>query len=230
MQRILALLAGFVVAAAIGGWGRELPVGAEDPAAAHAVRALAAGSPAAAGLIPADFAAVMGYRPQTPGSKGAAGAVGAVGAVGAAGVAGGPARPDGGCSSPFGGTPYRFTPACRQHDLGYDLLRYADAKGRPLGAWARRAVDGRFAEQTRARCHGPGCRLASAVYTGTVRFNSWRQGYGTPVAEPPARLAGPAVAGIAAAGLLGLGSGRRPRRDPIAPRRPGAPVAAGSPA
>jgi hypothetical protein len=185
IQRILALAAGFVVAATLGGWGQEHRSPAPDePQAARMVRAVTTDQPDAAGLLPADFRAVMGYSPT----------------VGA----GGPTRADGGCSSPFGGTRYHFTADCRQHDLGYDLLRYANAKQQPLGPWARRAIDARFAQQTRARCAGIGCRIMSGFYARMVDFNSWRQGYGTPVVEPIGRLGIPIGAGLATALLLGL--------------------------
>ncbi|GAA3592490.1 hypothetical protein GCM10022223_03950 [Kineosporia mesophila] len=109
----------------------------------------------------------------------------------------------GGCSSPIGGSPYGFTAACVVHDQGYDLLRYADDRGAALGPWARKAVDARFARQTMAGCHDPGCRLMARIYSGAVQFNSWRQGYGVPRHETPLQLFGPVLAGLAVtAGLL----------------------------
>jgi hypothetical protein len=190
LQRILALVAGFLVVATIGGWGHEHRSGrAEQPQAARAIRAVTSDRADAASRLPADFTAVMGYRPDV------------------AGV--GPTRADGGCSSPFGGTPWRFSPDCKRHDLGYDLLRYADAKGQPLGPWARKAVDNRFARQTRAHCHGLalgsrlGCRAMAGLYRGMVGFNSWRQGYGAPVVEPVRALALPVLPGLGTAFLLG---------------------------
>jgi hypothetical protein len=192
IQRILALGAGFLVVAAIGGWGQEHRSTVPDqPQAARAIRAVTGDRPDATSQLPADFRAVMGYLPAV--------------------AASGPTRAGGGCSSPFGGTRYHFTAACRQHDLGYDLLRYANAKGQPLGPWARKAVDDRFAAQTRARCDGFGCRLTSGFYTAVVQFNSWRQGYGAPVVEPVGRLALPVGAGLATALLLGLLAPPRPR-------------------
>jgi hypothetical protein len=185
IQRILALAAGFLVVATIGGWGQEQrPTAPGQPQAARALRAVTTGEPAAASLLPVDFRTVMGYWP-------------ADGATG-------PTKAGGGCSSPFGGTGYHFSPACRQHDLGYDLLRYAAVKGQPLGSWARKAVDDRFARQTRARCHEFGCWAMADLYTGFVRFNSWRQGYGTPVAEPISTLALPVAGGLITALLFGV--------------------------
>jgi hypothetical protein len=200
-QRILALVAGFLVMVTVGGWGHQArPAGTGQLASARAVQALSADAPDAVGLLPTDFPTVMGYRPVAAVTGGKAG----------------PTRGDGGCSSPFGGTRYGFTPDCRQHDLGYDLLRYADAKGQPLGPWARHAIDAHFARQARARCGGLGCRIAAATYAGAVRFNSWRQGYGPPVVEPATAFAVPIAAGLATAGLLGLlAPAPLPRRRPV---------------
>jgi hypothetical protein len=186
IQRILALAAGFLVVVTVGGWGHaHHPASVEQPAAASAVRALTTGDPAALSRIPADFAGVEGYEP--------------------ADAAGGPLRPDGGCSSPFGGTSYGFTADCRRHDLGYDLLRYANHRGRPLGPWARRAIDAHFAQQTRSHCSGltPGCRAAAWFYGAAVDVNSWRQGWGVPAVEPVSAFALPVGAGLGAAALLG---------------------------
>ena len=196
-QRVLALAAGLTMMVLIGGWGQlDRPAGTGDPATARAIRAVTSGEPVDASRLPAGFAAVMGYRPVVRRHQ--------------------LTRADGGCSSPFGGTPYHFTAACRQHDLGYDLLRYANRTGAPLGPWARKAVDARFAEQTQGRCHQLGCWVVGGFYTGMVRFNSWRQGYGPPVFEPLARLLVPVGGGLVTAVLLIPWS--RPR---IRPDRPG---------
>jgi hypothetical protein len=206
IQRILALAAGFLVASAVGGWGQEqLSPTAGEPHAAAAVRALTTEDPGALDRVPADFAVVMGYRPVLAPATGGHPS---------------PSRADGGCSSPFGGTRYGFTPACRQHDLGYDLLRYADIKGQPLGSWARRSLDDRFATQTRARGHGAGGPVTAGIYTAVVRFNSWRQGYGAPVAEPAAALTVPAGAGVATAVLVALVPAPRRRHRPLLTPKP----------
>lgn len=196
IQRILALAAGFLVVATLGGWGQgHRPAGLDQPQAAAALRAVVTDDPEAAHLLPPDFEAVMGYQPAVAST--------------------GPTRANGGCSSPFGGTRYDFTPDCQQHDLGYDLLRYAKAKGHPLGSWARRAVDRRFADQTQARCHELGCRITAGFYIGMVEFNSWRQGYGTPVVEPIGRLVIPAGAGLGTTLLLGLLPTAQLRKRPV---------------
>jgi hypothetical protein len=151
------------------------PAPAEDAAAAHAVRVLTTGTAGTADVaelaaaIPADFAAVEGYQPVvvTSASDGSVRLV----------------DPAGGCSW-LGSTSYDFGPACRAHDLGYDLLRYATAKGGSLGPWARHAVDDRFAADLHERCAavsgGAACAGLARVTAGAVGFNSWRQGYGTP--------------------------------------------------
>ncbi|MBB5790914.1 hypothetical protein [Jiangella mangrovi] len=176
-NRIVLLAAAVAASFAVTGAGQVAsPATVEDPAAAHAVRVLT-GSDSAAGpapaavlaaAIPADFAAVSGYRP-----------VAVTDADGSARLV----DPSGGCSW-LGSTTYDFGPACRSHDLGYDLLRYATAKGGTLGPWARHAVDDRFGADLRERCAavsgGAGCAGLAHVTAGAVGFNSWRQGYGSP--------------------------------------------------
>ncbi|TDC48190.1 hypothetical protein E1212_21970 [Jiangella ureilytica] len=187
-----AVAASFALTGA--GWPAS-PAPAEDPAAAHAVRVLTGGSASAAQLaaaLPADFAAVEGYQPvAVPGPDGAARLV----------------DPAGGCSW-LGSTSYDFGPACRAHDLGYDLLRYATAKGGALGPWARHAVDDRFAADLRERCAavsgGAACAGLARATVGAVGFNSWRQGYGNPGDEAvwPYLLSGVLIAAAAAAPSL----------------------------
>jgi hypothetical protein len=145
-------------------------------------------------------------------------------------------RADGSCSSPFGPTEYGFGQACRAHDLGYDLLRYAERKGQPLGPWARRAVDDTFSRSLHARC-GPagsnvGCDAAATVYADAVRLNTWRQGFGVPVTEGPGRtLLGLGVGLVVAMLLAGrTGAPRRPWARWSRPRvLVGGPAAVGAP-
>jgi hypothetical protein len=199
IRQIVALTVGLLVVVALGGWGRQDQlVRPEEPQTAQAILAVTTDEPGAIAQIPADFPTVMGYRPSV---------------VQIAGLLL-PTRSNGSCSSPFGGTPYHFSAACRQHDLGYDLLRYANRKGEPLGPWARRAIDARFADQTMGRCHHLGCRMVAGFYTGGVWFNSWRQGYGTPVFEPMRRFLVPIGAGLAVAFLIAFA--RLPRRIHLA--------------
>src|SRR5215216_2139325 len=79
-------------------------------AVAALVAAPAGQDPLAA--VPADFASMMGYTP-----------VPVRMADGTLRLA----KPDGACSAPGGGAPFGFQEACKVHDYGYDLLRYAHA-------------------------------------------------------------------------------------------------------
>jgi hypothetical protein len=120
----------------------------------------------AAAAIPADFESVMGYQPRVR-----------------HGVL---VDPDGSCSSPVP-LPRGFALACAEHDLGYDLLRYADLSGAALGPWARTAVDDRMVQRMRAACADldPGiqralCSVADDVAGLVVEINSLRQLRGVP--------------------------------------------------
>ncbi|HET8616331.1 MAG TPA: phospholipase A2 [Actinomycetales bacterium] len=221
----LPMVGGLLALACVAGWGRPagLPVAdVQQPDAARAVRQITAArssqpdaapgplrtplAPHAASTsgsgslavsaprLPADFALVMGYRPVVSHGR--------------------LLRPDGSCSSPFGPTAYGFGDACRAHDLGYDLLRYADRKGHPLGPWAREAVDDEFDRSLHGRCTGArataSCHAAASVYADAVRLNSVRQGFGVPVTESPTRpLVGLGV-GLVVAVLLASGTGALP--------------------
>lgn len=115
-----------------------------------------------------------------------------VGAVDALGyvpvlVDGLPSDPAGDCSSPVP-LPGSFTPACLTHDLGYDLLRVADATGERIPTGVRPALDRQLAARMTASCTGgplaqAGCRLTASVADVAVTANSVRQGDGAPVAE-----------------------------------------------
>lgn len=173
MWNRIALVAAAVAASfALTGAGQVAsPSAPENAAAAHAIAVLTgqpAGSGDLAAAIPADFAAVEGYDP-----------VAVTGPGGTVLMA----DPAGGCSW-LGSTEYDFGPACRAHDLGYDLLRYATVKGGELGPWARHAIDDRFAADLQDRCAevdgGTTCAALARVTAGAVGFNSWRQGYGNP--------------------------------------------------
>lgn len=139
----------------------------EDTVAARAVTALTADdrSPDA---VPHDFATVMGYRPTV--------------------VDGMLVNPDGACSSPVP-LPAEFDTACKAHDFGYDLLRYAHVGGGDLGPWARSGIDAQLDrrlhdacdERTRDRAQ---CFVMADTAATAVGWNSRRQGYGAPVDEP----------------------------------------------
>jgi hypothetical protein len=201
LGRLGLALAAIAAGVAITGAGTHQPQtgGPENPAAAHAV-AVATGvtDGKLATALPADFADVMGYQPvESPGPGGRPVLV----------------KPTGDCSSPFGATTFDFTLACQQHDLGYDLLRYAGRTGGELGPWARRAIDVRLAaamaEQCAAADSGPACRAMVWISDKTVRANSWRQGQGVPRREDGAPYA---VAGaLIAAAIAGPPLARRMR-------------------
>ncbi|MBF6173649.1 hypothetical protein [Nocardia blacklockiae] len=140
----------------------------ESAAARTAVAELTGDRPADAS-IPADFQARQGYRP-----------------VVADGLL---IDPSGGCSSPIP-LPPDFENACKAHDLGYDLLRYADRDHQPLGPWARQAVDAALEQRMYAACgtHSEPldrtrCEVLASVATTAVDLNSRRQNYATPVPE-----------------------------------------------
>lgn len=166
-----------------------------DPASARALSALTT-RPAtvAARQMPADLPARFGYRPRIE-----------------AGLLG---NPDGDCSSPIP-LPGAFEPACRQHDLAYDLIRRADAVGRPLPASARAAADRHLQETLHSACRTSPARLrcigmAELAYRA-VRANSVRQHDGVPGPETPRSVL--ALAGVAAAPVLLLSTVRRRRTD-----------------
>lgn len=135
--------------------------------AAAAVRALT--TPGTVAAIPADFRAVAGYTP--------------------ARVDGMLVAPHGSCSSPVP-LPAEFDTACKAHDLGYDLLRYADRTGAPLGPWARQELDRALAERMHTACAQrpqplprARCAVLAEAAEIAVDLNSMRQDYGVPVVE-----------------------------------------------
>lgn len=164
-RRALAALAG--LAAAV-----SLPAGATASAptatpAAAAVRAM--DTPGATVAVPDDFRAVAGYRPVL--------------------LEGLLIAPHGSCSSPVP-LPAEFETACKAHDFGYDLLRYADRTGSPLGPWARRELDSALAGRMRTACARRvaslprlRCGVMAEVAAVAVDLNSRRQHYGVPVVE-----------------------------------------------
>jgi hypothetical protein len=97
--------------------------------------------------------------------------------------------PLGQCSSPIQ-LPAEFSSACRAHDLGYDVLRYAERRHQPLGPWGRQAIDAVFQERIHAACEDrsdpvseTGCEVMATVATTGVDLNSRRQNYATPEPE-----------------------------------------------
>lgn len=144
--------------------------GSTDPASAAALTALGHDEPRRAlTRIPASFEQRFGYRPQIRDGL--------------------LVDPHGDCSSPVP-LPRSFENACRQHDLGYDLLRSAGAEGGTVPAGARRALDDRLQAQMSSSCDGDsgraaraGCRALSVVAGIAVRLNSIRQHDGVPGPE-----------------------------------------------
>ncbi|MBF6466735.1 hypothetical protein IU427_16335 [Nocardia beijingensis] len=181
----------------------------ESAQASAAIAELAAGAPDALTAIPADFVASFGYRPST--------------------VDGVLVNPRGDCSSPVT-LPVEFDTACKAHDLGYDLLRYADQRGEPLGPWARQALDATLDRQMHQACAArvdsfsrARCDAMASIANTAVDLNSRRQDYGAPVVEPLLDTAdtGPATSGallgVLGSGLAGLIAAlvvRNRRRDP----------------
>ena len=127
-------------------------------------------------LFPKDFEQVMGYRPRT--------------AIGPLGV---PIlyAPNGDCSSPTGPTEYDFDLVCKEHDLAYDVVRYAGRVGAPLPMEARERADDMFQSELHATCDAQQVNGASAALCHTfaqsfawaVMINSWRQSYHSPENE-----------------------------------------------
>ena len=174
---VLALLAAFYVI----GLDSTEPDRPGDPGAAHALTAVTQAQfnpsdPAAA--FPADWQRVMGYLPRT-----------------AIGPQGKPIliKPTGDCSAPNGPTEYDFDTVCKEHDLSYDVLRYAGLIGHPLPPAARQSADDMFDRELHGRCdqlHVSGldfgiCHTYAESFAVVVKFNSWRQGYRPPGQESP---------------------------------------------
>lgn len=121
--------------------------------------------------------------------------------------------PDGDCSSPVP-LPADFDIACKQHDLGYDLLRFGVDSGDPAAAHVRRDLDARLGETMHRACDSRpspaariGCTVAADIALSAVHINSWRQHYGAPHPEPALPFVLALVgAGIAVA-VAGAGAG-----------------------
>lgn len=169
-----------------------------DRSAEHALTALTLQSADAANsALPQDFQARFGYAPTITREL-----------LG---------DPTGGCSSPVP-LPSEFTAACRQHDLGYDLLRYAGRSGRDLPPDARRSVDTQLGIAFEESCSTREESLSRAtclawadIAEGFVRINSARQGYAVPESETAMSIAPGISLGVAAAGgvVLAVPSLRR---------------------
>jgi hypothetical protein len=127
--------------------------------------------------LPPDFTAVTGHQPVH--LKAPDGTIRTV-------------HPGGGCSSPWGddNTRWDYSAGCKAHDLGYDLLRYADAKGHPLGPDLRERLDNQLSADMHGMCvinpRGSGgmCQMVASLYTVGLIVNSWHQRWGPPRTEP----------------------------------------------
>ncbi len=196
--RVLAVLL-VVIAAALALTLVNLVRGGSDVAppsspAGRAVTALTTSTGTQAlRAVPDDFEATLGYQPVLQDGE--------------------LVRPDGDCSSPVP-LPRTFEPACRQHDLGYDLLRHAALTGRPLGGWARTSIDELLRvrlQRTCAATGNPACDVSAQVASSVVALNSWRQLGGVPQETPAVQ----ASLAASTAGVLGVGTltlpGRRRR-------------------
>lgn len=125
--------------------------------------------------LPADFSKVSGREPEH--MRAPDGTMRAV-------------HPGGGCSSPWGATQWDYSVGCKAHDLGYDLLRYAEAKGQPLSPELRERLDDRLSQDMHAQCrYNPrdspaACEVVASIYTVGLVVNSWHQRWGPPRNEP----------------------------------------------
>lgn len=126
-------------------------------------------------LLPEDFTDISGREPVH--LKAPDGTVRAV-------------HPGGGCSSPWGDTRWDYSVGCKAHDLGYDMLRYAEAKGQPLSADLRERLDDRLSLDMHAQCERnprgspASCEVVASLYTVGLVVNSWHQRWGPPKNEP----------------------------------------------
>lgn len=134
-----------------------------------------------AGTVPTDFADHLGYQPVVQDGR--------------------PVNPTGSCSSPIP-LPGRFEQACRAHDYGYDVLRYAAATGTTLPPHARADLDAALVADMHLSCTNPLCHVAAELSRAGLAFNTWRQRGGAPEPETGWQLASSVIVrvGQAAAG------------------------------
>ncbi|TNC24647.1 phospholipase [Amycolatopsis alkalitolerans] len=189
-------------------------------AAQRAIEALThpGAEPTALSLLPPDFTKVTGVVPGALRARD-----GTVRAV----------HVDGGCSTPWGddNTKWDYSVPCKAHDLGYDLLRYADKIGQPLAPGVRASLDARLSFDMHNACllnpmgSARTCQVVASLYSAGLVVNSWHQRWGPPVGDPVGpMLAGVTVIGCLLAfrlrGWLGARRARTPRRAPAPARAP----------
>lgn len=93
------------------------------------------------------------------------------------------AKGTGDCSSPVP-LPRSFEPACRVHDLGYDLLRVAHRHQVPIPPGLRSDLDALLARQLHESCEGrTACTVMADIAHAAVHLNTVRQRHGAPVEE-----------------------------------------------
>lgn len=135
-------------------------------------------------------------------------------------------HPGGGCSSPWGATRWDYSVGCKAHDLGYDLLRYAERKGQPLSPDLRERLDDRLSQDMHAQCrYNPlgsagACELVADIYTVGLVVNSWHQRWGPPRNEPvgPWSIAMVVIMLLIVARAPGIARKGAPRAKLTAPR------------
>lgn len=208
---VVAALAFGIVASRPAAPPTEVPPG-DVAAAARTIEALVHPGPGVDPLeyLPRDFTAVEkvtpGHLPAPDGTVRAA-------------------HMDGGCSTPFGddNTKWDYSVGCKAHDLGYDLLRYADRKGHPLPADLRRELDNQLSRDMHHQCvlnpqgSAGTCEVVASLYTVGLVVNSWHQRWGPPRSEPIQEwLAGLVVVIF----LLALRPPWARRRDRVVPTPP----------
>ncbi|GAA3520044.1 hypothetical protein [Dietzia aurantiaca] len=131
-------------------------------AALAAARKIADGTPGADMVVPA-VAVDLGYEPVVEQASAA--------------------KRTGDCSSPVP-LPRSFEPACRVHDLGYDLLRVAHRHQVPIPPGLRSDLDALLARQLHDSCEGrTACTVMADIAHAAVQLNTVRQRHGAPVEE-----------------------------------------------
>lgn len=165
---VIGLASGPLATAAPLPSGSHAPsTGGVSAAALTAARSLAEGEPGT-GIIGPDLETDLGYTPVLEGTLAS--------------------RASGDCSSPVP-LPRSFEPACRVHDLGYDLLRVAHRHGADIPPGLRADLDSLLGRQMRQSCDGDLlCVGAATVARAAVGLNTVRQGHGAPVEERIWRL------------------------------------------
>jgi hypothetical protein len=210
---LLLISATFAVIASRPSTTRVVPPTGDVAKAEQAINIALAPGPDrdATGSLPADFTEVIGHPPTTVTAPD-----GTTRAVHMAG----------GCSSPWGddNTRWDFSVGCRAHDLGYDLLRYADAKGQPLGPRLRERLDDRLSADMHAMCDiNPRgtpriCHAVAGFYSIGLVVNSWHQRWGPPRNEPIGLwFIGLVVIALLLARMPVLAAGRAIRKHPASP-------------